>query len=146
MKLTKQELYDLQVLGAFDGSFPSVDKNGFCVYRGHGGMRCGIGICISDEEYSPIMDNGDEPGYKLNFLVKKAVPPPDGMSICDMADIQRCHDHSTFHTEENTNGWDREGFFRNLNMLSFFHDVIKVEGRSFSKKKQNVAQSNLEKW
>jgi len=139
MKLTKQELYDLQVLGVLTHAFPSIKKTGGCCYRGDNDpkseIRCSIGIAMSDDEYKPEMDGCDDTDY-VSLSLEEVVPPPIGMDIKDMQELQGCHDRQvsmvgfkqTSSFEFIRNKWNGEEFLQAINKLYFFSDVIQVVG------------------
>lgn len=56
---TAQELFEAAARGLHAQGKKSVDKKGSCLYRGPDGLKCGVGLLITDEEYKPEMDKPD---------------------------------------------------------------------------------------
>lgn len=53
---TIQEIFNQVYLGIIKQGKPSVDKDGYCVYRGEDNCKCAVGFLIPDDEYDPEME------------------------------------------------------------------------------------------
>src|SRR3990167_10848904 len=54
--MTKQEIFDKIALHLLRQNKKSVNKSGFCAYRGTNGLKCAAGCLIDDLEYKPEME------------------------------------------------------------------------------------------
>ena len=91
---TKQEIFDYIVKALFAQGEPSVSSYDFgliCVYRSASGLKCAVGHIITDDQYSPEMDNGD--GISASRLCKIVSIPLIDRNPDFMDDIQAVHDN-----------------------------------------------------
>lgn len=118
--MNKQDYYDLLVVSAFDGTFPSIDENGLCLYRGPNGTKCGVGILIPDDIYLPNIE-----GEGVRFICEKYDIIPKNMTPMDIIIVQGYHDRTAKYAE-----FDFIQKFLSLinNDLRIFDDVIKIKG------------------
>lgn len=118
--MTKQEYYDLLIVSALDGTFPSIQEDELtrrrCKYRGSNNAKCAIGICIPDEKYT-----SDIEGRAYDDVITKLFPPPSGMHEDDVQGIQYLHDSFAKAID-----WDTKGFIDELNSMFVFNDVIRL--------------------
>jgi hypothetical protein len=116
MKL--QEYYDQLYEAAYNGTFPSVDEQGDCQYRGPGGKRCAVGLLIPAEAYRPGLE-----GVVVRHFFEEAdvLDMPEGFDLYDLLSVQGCHDA----TATRTCGWRAGDFVKKINRLDCFHNVIK---------------------
>lgn len=121
MILTIQEYYDRLVCATLDGTMPSPGPDCKCLYRNAEGKACGVGVGIADEEYQPEMDDTDDSNYDDNILVQNVFPPPHGMTISDMVEIQICHDKCA-------NIWSESRFLSELHDLPCFSNINRISG------------------
>jgi len=112
--MTKQEYYQLLVQSATNGTFPSLSAEGRCAYRGAEGRKCAVGLLISDEAYRESMESLACTAIYDNFDL------PKGLNLLDLRKIQMLHD---LHAGP---FWSAQKFIKELNTLSFFSDVEKV--------------------
>ncbi len=112
--MTKQEYYDLLVKSATDGTFPSINQNGCCVYR-LGNKKCAVGLLISDDKYNEVLMEGKDITHQE---VQEVVDLPEGLSFLDLKQIQDCHDDQAFNPK-----WNSGSFIIFLNKLDCFQDV-----------------------
>lgn len=120
---TKQEYYDLLFCSAIDGSFPAISPGSKrCKYRTSDGKACGAGLLMPDDKYKEAFEgNGVE-----CLTVWEACCPPPGITLSDVSKIQGAHDRcasTLLHS-----GWDAEVFVKDLNKITCFGDVSRLEG------------------
>ncbi len=113
--MTKQEYYDLLMRSAGDGTFPSVDAEGTCLYRGPNGKKCAIGVLIPDEKYTPHLE-GQRAVEVLHLCGTSA---PAGIEWYDLCKIQRDHDGLARAC------WHADSFVASMNSLPCFADVAR---------------------
>lgn len=112
--MTKQEYFELLVRSAYDGTFPSVDKNGIdCLYRGEGKKRCAIGLLIPDKMYSLDMEH-KYGAWIFEIYSKEWIP--EGMTVDNLCHLQKLHDESSEY-------WHPEIFVEALCEQEFFDDL-----------------------
>jgi hypothetical protein len=90
MRLTLQEYYDLIVVSALDGTFPSITLNGQCRYRGPYETKCLVGIIMPDEIYSFDLEGAPAGTTEVWDSIKDVVPQELDADKAEM--LQRCHD------------------------------------------------------
>lgn len=93
--MTEQEAFDIVVKHLFEQKRPSMScargrlEMPICAYRGVEGRKCAIGALISDEEYSPELEDKDVTTLDLD----DALPPSlRGLDIVFLAELQDIHD------------------------------------------------------
>ena len=87
-----QEAYDYvkaKILEQGRASFAPI--NG-CLYRHPDGARCAIGWLISDDEYSPEME-------ELAVTLLGDLPSLEGLPATFLQDLQVAHDHAAIRPE-----------------------------------------------
>lgn len=52
-----QTLFNKAVTAVIEQGEPSLNTDGYCVYRGPNNHKCAVGHLISDEHYNPEMEN-----------------------------------------------------------------------------------------
>lgn len=93
--MTEQEAFDIVVKHLFEQKRPSMScargrlEMPICAYRGVEGRKCAIGALISDEEYSPELENRD-----VLALNRDGALPPSlaGLDIDFLVELQAIHD------------------------------------------------------
>lgn len=89
--MTEQEAFDIVAKHLFEQKRPSVLSKGVCAYRGVEGRKCAIGALISDEEYSPELEDKDV----MTLGLKDALPPSlRGLDIEFLTELQDIHDNA----------------------------------------------------
>lgn len=113
--MTKREYFDLLLKTNNEGGFPSTD-GAYCMYRNPHGRKCVYGLLIPDNEYDPRWEGKsvkglNAAGFKIYFV--------DGLTIHDLADIQKVHDylcHPSFKT------WEADMFEHKIRALPCFKE------------------------
>jgi len=118
--MTRQEYYDLLVRSATDGTFPSANKDGECLYRYEDDKgvvhRCAVGVVIPD---------------RINVSKYESMLPqhitehfPEGMSSVEMRCVQSIHDECA------GDPWEPKKFIKLLNLSYVFKDceLVDVDG------------------
>lgn len=85
--MNAQEIFDTVAKHLATQGCQSLSATGDCSYRGERGLKCAVGILISDEEYTPFME-GNGPGHE-------ALPNWFGQFESLLRDLQSVHDDST---------------------------------------------------
>lgn len=94
--LTAQAVFDKTVTHLrAQGCRAYDEKSGFCKYRGPNGTKCAFGVHITDEEYSPTMENKSAHGmimgiWKDLFLSLQRFQPHVDL----LEDLQQIHDYN----------------------------------------------------
>lgn len=72
MTLSRQEIFNLALNGIRAQNYKqSLNEGGHCAYRGHDGLKCGIGHCI-DDDLAHLMDKGTACGMTaIQFLLRE---------------------------------------------------------------------------
>jgi hypothetical protein len=126
----RQSYYDKLVQAAQDGTFPSVDGDGKCKYRGPDGKKCAIGIELTDEEAA---DEGEGMSFEdISCGVINRLELSTGLNRFDLAKVQGVHDNNASKYNPTTfkqvrKAWSLNKFTLELNQLECFADVKKVE-------------------
>lgn len=108
--MTKREYYDLLIKSAFDGTFPSLDKDGICLYRGPDNKKCAVGLLIPDHCYNSCMEHKYARWVHDNFSFQFI---PEGLTIENLCRIQSIHDNLA-------KDWDAGTFVSELNAMECF--------------------------
>lgn len=127
MALTKQEYYDLLVRSASDGTFPSLDGDGSCLYRGPEGARCAVGLLIPDDRYTEELE-GKVPGHNAVYQALEGSVPA-GLTERDLTAVQLCHDDvaaGSFDANDRRLPWSADAFVASINALPCFADVARA--------------------
>lgn len=112
-ELTKAEYLGLLDRSARDGTFPGVDPQGSCQYRGVGKTKCAVGVLIPDENYVAAMEGSV---FALFLYAKGRVNTVAGLVASDLREVQRIHDRMAY-------GWDADIFMAQVRALPFFQGV-----------------------
>lgn len=91
----------------------SVDVNGACMYRGPDGLKCIVGHMISDEDYSPKLENRSACSVDISNLVQ-------GHEGYDLLELQHCHDGALDNDFVNS-------FRANLRNSEYAHILEEIE-------------------
>ena len=125
---TRQEITDIALLGILkQGCYCMAYLSGHCLYRGPGGLKCGIGMLIPDEKYTPELEDTtpthptDEPQFSKhpNIQLLYHVLSSVGVSLETYADqlflrqLQDVHDNIT----ASESFVERAQFFYRMNRL-----------------------------
>ena len=88
--MTRQEMFNIAYKGlASQGFEHSLDRDGFCVYRGENGRRCAIGWLIPDERYYVELEG--------RSVYNISIPCAVGCDVNDavfLSSLQCCHDRA----------------------------------------------------
>lgn len=93
--MTEQEAFDIVVKHLFGQKRPSMTREfrklwaPVCAYRGEKGRKCAIGVLVSDEEYSPELENN---GVRTLDLDDTLPPSLRGFAIEFLEALQAIHD------------------------------------------------------
>lgn len=100
MTLSRQEVFNLALNGVRAQDYKqSVNKNGYCAYRGNDGLKCGIGHCV-DDDLALLMDQGtysniqyllreDEEDFKGASELRQIFNTKD---VAFLSEVQAAHD------------------------------------------------------
>ena len=86
-----QEIFDTVAVHLFDQGKRSVDKH-FCRYRNDIGLKCAVGILISEEDYFPEMDKGNKTIKGLIELYPNKFPEWMSENLGLIQALQSVHD------------------------------------------------------
>jgi hypothetical protein len=128
--MTLQEAYDMLYESAYDGSFPSIDEEGTCLYRADKTAgckkRCGAGKFLQDEKY-----DADLECTMADMLPKNLFSLPEGMFLRDLLIVQNAHDDSVKWNRKDGKergwNWDPDKYICNLNLVPCFTGVNQRE-------------------
>lgn len=127
-KMTKEEYFDLLHTSAFDGTFPSYNKDiGLCAYRADMNpdckQRCAFGVLIPNGQYCSNMDGiGAIDMLIQNFPhIEKYIP--EGLTMHDCLQIQAIHDKLAPSSVVKGRVWDGHKFFEYISELPCFKDL-----------------------
>jgi hypothetical protein len=94
--MTKQEIFDKVATHLLTQNAKSIVGSGvdsFCRYRGENGMKCAVGVLISDDEYRECFE-----GHSASSVVRRSRRHPDLRRLVDHMDfldaIQSIHDYA----------------------------------------------------
>lgn len=68
--MNKQEIFDAVAIHLFKQGVQSRAEVGPCLYRTKEGLKCAVGALIPDELYDPSMDQGDDDGTGIGWLLR----------------------------------------------------------------------------
>lgn len=86
--MTEQEIFDKVAVALIDQGKRSVSKSGACRYRGPNGLKCAIGILISDDMYRKDIEQTDV----VDIIDKRVLPREYSKFIPFLDDLQSAHD------------------------------------------------------
>lgn len=84
-KEERQQMFDTIIEKMVEQRVPSVNKDGYCVYRGPNGTKCAVGHLITDDEYSEEMESA-----KASDVAKHIERFYDHRFF--LQELQHCHD------------------------------------------------------
>lgn len=90
LKQGRKSLLSKKKLQAIRDSSIEPESVSRCAYRGEGGAKCSIGVLISDEEYSPLME-----GESVTVIIDRfplLASTFSGVSSLLLLDLQNVHD------------------------------------------------------
>ncbi len=121
-KMTLQSFYNELVLNCMEGKFPATEENSVeCCYRTSDGRACPVGLLISDDRYSPEIENIS--AYNLDSW--RLDLKPEELTLDDLAILQAAHD-SFFHGRKDRDLPPEIWFNDAFNELSCFSTVNKT--------------------
>lgn len=90
---TPQEVFNQVAKHLLSQNTTSYKKDGeTCAYRGAYGAKCAAGCLIADDEYSDVMDRGNETGsYSWDSMVRNGFAPNVHVNL--IVSLQRVHDN-----------------------------------------------------
>lgn len=119
--MTKLEYKTLLEQSAFNGVFPSMDRDG-CSYRktfeANSFSRCAIGLLIPDKLYKDTMEYKGVVSLVQEHPEIEEYIKVDGLTLDDLSSIQDAHDSFDNFGKP----WDPNKFIENLNNLPCFKD------------------------
>jgi hypothetical protein len=119
---TNRSYFDLLVKTSAEGKFPAYE-GGQCKYRTSNGLKCGVGVIVPDEIYCDLFDHNEFMVTGIIYLnnhlpnvLKLKEWIPEGMTILELADVQKVHDSnsSPYYL------WDHDNFVKQLLKLPCF--------------------------
>jgi hypothetical protein len=127
MRMSLQELYNLEVEKALDGTMPAISAGFFkCFYDDGMGHRCAIGVGIPPEkDVKRIFDGVHDLPLDLleNF--------PAELDRYALSELQCCHDTCAQYARGNQEIFIQK-FLNAINQLPFFSFVEKVDPTTLS--------------
>lgn len=89
-ELTRQEVFDIVAEHLLTQRMRSVEPNdaSICLYRGQNGLKCAVGILITDDEYSREMEYKNVSVLKNKNLLPERLIPHSGL----LTVLQSVHD------------------------------------------------------
>jgi hypothetical protein len=89
--MTAQEVFETVARHLLTQGRQSINAKGHCAYRGAEGRMCAVGCLITDDEYAPVMDEGND-GSVLGLQYKRLLPERLVGHVDLLTDLQRLHD------------------------------------------------------
>ncbi len=88
MQITQQEIFDIVAPSLLSQNEQSLNEYGDCSYRGTGSLKCAVGMCITDEEYTFRMEDNDVAELVNQLLLPKHLVPHTDF----LTQLQELHD------------------------------------------------------
>lgn len=107
-EVSEQQIFNQVVAHLRKQGVQSINDKGVCAYRGAGGKMCAAGCLISDDEYTPLMDdNGDGLDWEVGVI--RGIFPEEHAELIKA--LQSVHDSHEINWER---GFKRIAEDRNL--------------------------------
>lgn len=102
--MNKQQVFDKVLNGLRKQGCISVNDAGVCMYRGAGGMKCGIGMLISDEHYYEGLEEEGviEPRVVEALSLSGVIAEEEDMALLNKLQC-KLHDHYSTELQRDDN-------------------------------------------
>jgi hypothetical protein len=100
--VTPQSIFDRVAAHLLEQGERSFGPDGRCAYRGENGLKCGVGVLIADEHYSPSLEGSAVGAACVQAALERAglnLAAPESEPVRELLwALQRVHDTRPPHT------------------------------------------------